>query len=335
MERRTAATKQPKPVVVPGIVDTIAGAMSLVLEHPLLFTIPVLFDLYVWLGVRLSPAAFTDAFGRLLLRANSADATNVADNLRRFGERSDMTELLGVLLPSLLVGIGNQDLPTLWRGASYDPGSWWIVAGLSVVFLVLGAGLSMLYRVPLAVLIHGEPLTIARVGRATLWAWIRSIGLFFIVIGLGLLIGGPLLVGAAVLQVLGVDAVPLLTLALILPAIWAAIYLYFTLDAIVVSEVGPLRAIYLSFNVVRRNFWPTVGFALAVLLISTGLPRVWERLIGNPPGLVLAIIANAFIGTGLAVASMMFYDNRLRRWRPDAARSQPERGASVPSVVKP
>lgn len=334
MERRTAATKQPQPAVVPGIVDTIAAAMSLVLEHPLLLTVPVLFDAYIWLGVRISPEALTDSLRRLLERANSTDATTVADNLRRLGERSDLTELLGLLLPSLLVGISDSDLPSLWRGASYDPGSWWMVVVLTVVLLVLGAGISMLYRVPLAALIHGEPLTVARVGRAAMWAWIRSIGLFFVVLGLGLLVGGPLLVGAAVLQLLGVNAVPLLTLALILPAIWAAIYLYFTLDAIVVSEVGPLRAIYLSFNVVRRNFWPTVGFALAVLLISSGLPRVWERLVGNPPGLVLAILVNAFIGTGLAVASMMFYDNRLRRWRPDAARSKDERSAPLPSVGK-
>ena len=333
MFRRSSATNQPNPAkqaVVPGIVDTIASAMSLVLEYPLLLTIPVLFDLYVWLGVRLSPEALTESLRRLLLRANSADATTVADNLRRFGERSDLTELVGLLLPSLLVGIGDGDLPALWRDATYDPGRWWLVAALTVVLFVLGAGISMLYRVPLAALIRGEPLSIGRVWRATLWAWVRSLGLFFLVIGLGLLVGGPMLVAAAVLQLMGINAVPLLTLALILPAIWAAIYLYFTLDAIVVSEVGPLRAIYLSFNVVRRNFWPTVGFALAVLLISTGLPRVWERLVGNPPGLVLAILANAFIGTGLAVASMMFYHNRLRRWRPDGASDQ-RRATVTPS----
>jgi hypothetical protein len=47
---------------------------------------------------------------------------------------------------------------------------------------------------------------------------------------------------------------------------------------------------------------------------------VWDVLIENPPGIVIALVANAFLGTGLSIASMMFFQERFRQLDPNAAR---------------
>ena len=106
---------------------------------------------------------------------------------------------------------------------------------------------------------------------------------------------------------------------MVIPATAAVIYFMFTPDAIVLTEVGPLRAAYLSFNVVRRNFWPALGLMGSFLLISEGLSVLWRSQMETPIGLLVGVLGNAFVGAGLAFAAMRFYDDRLRRWRPEMA----------------
>jgi hypothetical protein len=150
-------------------------------------------------------------------------------------------------------------------------------------------------------------------------ASVRFVGLIVAILGITLLFAAPAILGLLVFLLLGVNLAPLVGSLAVLAALAATIFLYFSVDAIVVLEVGPLRAIYYSFNVVRRNFWPSIGFIAAAFLISTGLPEIWKFFAGSPPGLLIAVIAHAFFAGGLAMASMIFFNDRLRQWRPMAA----------------
>jgi len=69
---------------------------------------------------------------------------------------------------------------------------------------------------------------------------------------------------------------------------------------------------YLSVNVVRRNLWQTLALTAASMTITYGLGEIWDQLAGSPPGLLTAVIANAFFAGGLAMAGMIFFNNRLR-----------------------
>jgi hypothetical protein len=68
----------------------------------------------------------------------------------------------------------------------------------------------------------------------------------------------------------------------------------------------------LSAKVVRRHIWPTLGFAMATLLVSAGLGEIWERMAGNPPGMLIAMLASGFVGCSLAIASMLFFNERWK-----------------------
>jgi hypothetical protein len=141
------------------------------------------------------------------------------------------------------------------------------------------------------------------------------LGALAIILGVGLALGLPLLFFITLLlylnQTLGV-------LALILVywiAVWVSIYIGFTAEAIVISGLGPLRAIYTSFNVVRRNIWGTLGFLALTLIIRLGSGVIWHALVNSTAGALVAIVASAYIGSGLLAARMAFYRERLRRWQ--------------------
>ncbi|HLZ07816.1 MAG TPA: hypothetical protein VKT80_04460, partial [Chloroflexota bacterium] len=91
------------------------------------------------------------------------------------------------------------------------------------------------------------------------------------------------------------------------------IYLYFWIDAIVVSDAGPLRAAVNSGRVVANNFWSSVFFIGLVLVITQGTMLIWKTVDLEPIGMVVAIAANAYIATGLTAASMLFYQTRVAR----------------------
>ncbi len=316
MQRRSAVSADRS---VPGIFDTIALAMSAVLAQPMLLIVPALLDAYLWLGARLSAQALIDPLARWLDRRAGADGRALAEGLSEMVWTQDLITLVGLFVPSILSVLERDQVAEGWTRTTVRPDDPWLVVLVSMALLILGPGVGMLFRVPLAYTLRGMSPSVTGVARATVVAWLRYLGFLALACGLFALVTGPALVVGALFLVVGVNLVPLLALLLAVPAVWAVIFLAFAREAIVMSEVGPIRAGYLSFHVVRRNFWQTVGFGLVVLLISLGLPLVWARVVGNVPGVVLAVLGNAFVATGLALAQLRFFTDRLRRWRVDLA----------------
>ena len=305
---RLGAQRSEPATPVSGVVETIADGLSLVLSYPLVALLPLAIDLALWSGLRISPES--------LLRRWS-DLSSTADSL---GFERNVLPLAALGVPSLLKAVSHDDVYSVWSGTRIEPGSWQLAATTIVGLALASTFLGTMFRIPLALVIRAEHRSLAQIARATTIAWVRLLGLFALILGTVVLISSPLLVGGAMFLLAGLDIMPLIGAALIIPATAAAIYLMFTPDAIVLTEVGPLRAAYLSFNVVRRNFWPALGLLGSVLLISEGLSVLWRSQIETPFGLLVGVLGNAFVGAGLALAAMRFYDDRLRRWRPEMAR---------------
>ncbi len=93
-------------------------------------------------------------------------------------------------------------------------------------------------------------------------------------------------------------------------ALWLMVFGFFFVDAVVVGELGPLKAFQSSVRLVSRNFWSATTFVALYLLISYGMLVVWLWLGVEPWGTALAIVGNAYISTGLAAGSMVYYRTR-------------------------
>jgi hypothetical protein len=187
-------------------------------------------------------------------------------------------------------------------------------------FMLLATLLVMVYSVPLADAAIERNRSIAATAGAIVRGWVRSLGLHVVMIGICAILIGPVIVGAAILQILGIDLLVLVGLAAAVVVLGGMLIWWFAMKAIVVSDAGPLRALYYGFAVVRRCFWQCLGFTAAWMIITVGLGEVWLQIADTAPGLLVAVIANAFFAGGLAMAGMLFYEGRIRTLAPVLSR---------------
>lgn len=302
-----------------GVIDAIADGCFAVARRPVLLIPPVTLDLFYWLGSRLTVAPLTEATIRGVQRTGTVDQELIA-SLLRFEQESNLLAVLSpgmkTLLARTLLPIPALPVPASrtvtrpWGQGVLDPGHWALVLLSLVVLGALGLLCLALYLCGVAQLVRDEPFNLRLLVRRAPACWVRLLGLGAIVVGVVALVGMPVLLLAGLLTVASISPAPLLLLA-IPPLVWLYCYLILAPEAIVVSDVGPLRAIKLSVEVVRRNFWATAGLIAATLLISQGFPLAWGLLARQVAGVPLAIVGNAFVGTGLAAAAMFFYRERL------------------------
>ena len=300
-----------------GIFATIAAAVSVLLVQPLPLLLPVAVDLYLWAGPRLSPAAVTEPLRRWIAGQPGTEAAAVAEGLATLGRSGDLAIVLGFFVPSIFGGGMPDGAVVPWRRPTFDPGDAASTLALALLLFLASVWGAMAFAWMLARVVRGRSPVGDRWLRASAVAAVRYLGfLALVVVAIAAVVVPSAIVGAVFLLV-GLDVLPLLATLLIAPAIAAYVCLAFVGDAIAFAEVGPLRACALSFGVVRRNPWPSVGLLLVLLVASAGVARLFGQMAGSLPGAALAIVAYAFVATGLALARMQFFSDRLRRWRDD------------------
>jgi hypothetical protein len=320
------------------LIDTMSEGYAAVNRRPWLVLLPLLLNLYIWFGTQLSFAPLlTDMAAFMRLSGGPAEqgvaAADWAEQMRRLGAL-DMRQMIARLnfIPTLtMYAISSTDADGTSTGLPLvrevpppiaperDTIKVYDVGGALLAFVLLNTlalPLSAIFLTQVAAAVRGDraglPTSVQRAWRAML-ALLGKVG---VLIGVGLALGLPFifLIGMLMFfsQSLGLFMVGVMLIVLF----WVSIYLGFANEAIAVSGVGPLRALHASFNIVRRNFWGTLGFLTISWLISIGSGVLWLNLAqGSTVGLFVAIAGSAYLGSGLLAARMAFYRERLRRWQ--------------------
>jgi hypothetical protein len=91
---------------------------------------------------------------------------------------------------------------------------------------------------------------------------------------------------------------------------WLAVYLAFTPHGLVRYGLGLFRAMRESVDIVRTNFFSTVTFLTAAVLLSWLTGYVWDLPASDSWFEILAIVGHAFVSAMLLVASYIFYIGR-------------------------
>lgn len=308
MQRPTKA----QPDARPRIVDLIAEGLSLAVARPWLLLIPILVDVFVWIGVKIEPRALMASLINLVEDASVEDSGDIVSSLQDLAT-SNISQLIAVFVPSMLTGVARADLYEIVDQRVWAPGSSGMVVLVATGLLLTGTLLSMVYTVPIANAILGRRQHPAALIGSIARAWGRLI--LFLALVIGALIG--LMIPIAIMSAMFAGLLPLFSSLLVLGALAALFYFYFVFDAIVVADVGPVTAIRYSVAVVSRNLRSAIGLILATLLLTTGLPAITESFLDDLPGLIIAVLLQAFIATGATAASMFFFVDRLRQWRPE------------------
>jgi len=145
-----------------------------------------------------------------------------------------------------------------------------------------------------------------------------SVGKFIRVLlfAAGLLVAGMMLVPLWMLLVGAIMAIvpPLGMLAWSLSiglGSYLVLHLLFVVPGVLVGGRGLLRAIWESILLIHTQFSSVVGLVLLVVVISQGLGFVWSLPSGDSWSLLIGILGNGCIATGLTAALFVFYQERV------------------------
>lgn len=297
------------------LIDTLSAGYRLLHRRLWVLAIPTALSAYLWLGAPVTLSPVTDGVRRAL--ADAARALGGDEASREGWARQILSADVRVAMAWL------NFVPLMAPPAGAAPGGRWgalvieqplQIVGAALVINLLALVLSSLYLTVLAEAVRGEargPLErVRRAGRVALdiVRYLLALG------GFGLILALPFLAISA-LVIVALPASTLLVLLIWYVALfWAYVYTGFAPEAISLGRAGPLRAIYHSVGVVRRDLAGTLGLLLLSFVIANGLGLVWRQIAVSPPGVALAILGSAYVGSGLAAARMVFYRDRLARW---------------------
>ena len=70
-----------------------------------------------------------------------------------------------------------------------------------------------------------------------------------------------------------------------------------------------------------KTFGVVIFFIVLVNVLQTGLMYIWRLLATSSVGTLAGILGNAYVGTGLAMASFLFYLDRYVAWQDARSRA--------------
>ena len=322
-----------------GIIDTLSAGFSAVNRRLWVIAIPVFLDLFLWLGPKLTAAGpvqrFFGFYGDLSTRSSSEligqimsspDQVEAATQIAKLGEDFRDVNFFNVMAwqsPSLILSqLGNAP-----AGLLNSP-VWNINRGMILVGLILGMALLSLViqSAYLSTIVQG-----IRAGEADLQPltkriavnWVRLLAYCALILGMVLFLGIPVMLVIGLVGMVSPAIASLMSGLLLAIALWTALYMFFAVAAMFVSDVDPVRGVWYSLGVVRRHFWSAFGLIILVLVIRFGMAKIWGLTLGNPMGVITAILGHAYVEAGLAAASMIFFRDRFLIWQQVSQSSKP------------
>lgn len=307
-----------------GVIDSLSAGLNLITERAWIIVVPVLLDIWYWLGPRLSISPLLRRIEELLIRSAPAampeapvDIDVVNNMIDVIGQQFNLFSLLSASLmgvPTLMAGASSNDAGVL------EISGWMALIGAATFLILVGLAIGCLYFTLIVRELVEEPGDHLPLLRQAGVMWLRIVALVLLVLFLGVALFVPYSFLIGLLSLIAGGVASVLMSLFYVGVIWAAVYLFFTVDAIALNDVGPIRAIWNSANIVARNFWSAFGLIALIFILSQGLSLIWQRLGEvHPVGMIIGIAGHAFIGSGLVAAGLLFYRDRYQHWKQQVA----------------
>jgi hypothetical protein len=317
--------KLPAPPV--GIIASIASGFETVNARLELILLPLVLDLFLWLGPHLSVKPVLDQSLAALLsllatpagvdQATAQSLETLREQMKAafvaYGERFNFFSRLSTLplgLPSLIGG----------RGALLVPGgtpvTWFVDNApeyvlLFVSFSLLGLFLGAFYFGGIAQQVRDARLNWRLLLQQVWGDWARLTALTTVAFIVLALLSLPVLLVAVLLALIH----PLLaSFAISTVALWLLIYLGFTLHGIILQRRGLFSAMWDSIRLAHASLPQTLALYTAVIFIYVGLDWVWSLAADDSWLLLVGVLGHAVVATALVAATFVFYKDRYRWW---------------------
>jgi len=309
------------------IIEALTAGFNTITRRLWLILIPATLDVYLWLGPKISIARLVRRLDPLLtpeatMNLSESDAYNLAMSREAFIEMGESFNLFSLLsntflgLPNLIV-IGSSNLSP--NQPTMEVANGWIGLGLVVAFVLISVVIACFYLVIIAQVVRDGKVNLENMSRRVLSVSGRIVALGIILLLIMLVLILPISIFLTLVAFVSQGFAIMLLGAFSLMVFWGSIivmvYLFYFIDDLVINENGLLQSVWNSMIMVRRNLWPTLGIILLTNVLGAGLMLIWQRLAFASWGMVIAILGNAFVGSGLVAAVMIFYMDRYRKWQ--------------------
>lgn len=305
------------------IIDSLSAGYRFVTGRLHLLLLPIALDLVLWGTPRLSIGPLLDKVAEIYQNAAQMDglttdlssvAQQASELLVEWGQQSNLLNLIanGFLFHVPSVMAIAEPLPNVAIREISNPVA---VVALFLLLALVGLFLGVVYFGLLA-----DRLPIGAGARSRDWTeflilslhrWAKTVLLVIVVILGFIAVLVPVTLGATLIALLSPPIASLLMALMSGLAFVALFYLYFSTAGLVTDDLTIMNAISRSVQLVRNSFWSTFGFIILINLISLGFSLIWVALTSYvPAGTIVAIVGNAYIGTGLAMALIIFYRTR-------------------------
>lgn len=301
---------------VPGVIETLSAGFTTVNRKLWLITIPVVLDLCYWLGPRLSIAPLMREIATVLSvpAGSPPEYVQAISDLQTLIEQSGSSSNLLATLSSRLLGVPSliivgRPIVGVFAGV-IEIHNYLALAGLLALLGLVGLFIGCSYLKLIAQQVQDEHLDIRYLSRRIWVYWLRITVIVVLAMILSLVAALPLSIVLTITALLSQSMASLLVGVFWAVLFWIGLYFFFVPKAILLSEAGIWESLWLSFQLVRTNFWPTLGLVILTYVITAGLSLIWESLTGNAWLDFVGIVGNAYVGTGLLAAAFIFYRDR-------------------------
>lgn len=307
----------------PGVIASLQAGFNVVSNRIALIVLPVLLNVFLWLGPRVSIGqwygAILDSWITLLKRNNFsaqelAVYTDAVPLLMDFMDKLNWlgwVRTLPIGIPALMLDLPRTfPVPTpLGIQNVIQLSSIAVIMGSVLLLTLIGwLGGGLYFRI-----VAGASLGEDEAGIGLFRAFTQTI-LLSILWGIGsVIITLPLLLVVSLLSALN----PLLAQAaffiILFFMFWLIVPLFFTPHGIFVRKQNALASIMSSLRMSRFTLPTSSMFVLSVFLLSRGLSYLWMVPASDSWLLLVGILGHAFISTTLLAASFVYYRD-MNNW---------------------
>jgi hypothetical protein len=301
----------------PGVIGSIRAGFEAVSSHVILILLPLLLDLLLWLGPRLSVSdilgpvyqLFFDQVRRGLSAQDEINQLVTFQDLLREGlQQYNLVSLVSRLqtfpigIPSLLAKTMPVDTP-LGAQNAVQVASPLGMSGYVFLFVPIGWVLGALYyRWVSGAILRGRDGYIGipyAIFQTLLLSALWLVFLFMISI--------PVTMFLAFLTLLSPALASIALFVMVLAMFWLVVPFFFIPHGIFVRRQNAFRSIVSSFRMVRYSFPSSALFVFCIFILTTGLNYLWSVPPGDSWMTLIGIAGHAFITTALLAASFVYY----------------------------
>lgn len=326
----------------PGVINSLKTGFDVVASHVILILMPLLLDIFLWLGPRLSANDLLGPMYQAFFEQARLSLTSATDLKRLaafqdiFNELLQRFNLFSLISRLQTFPVGVSSLAAKVMPENSPMGTFSIVqvpsplALLGYMFLLVLIGWlvgGVYFRWVSGMVLGGNEASIS-LGRAIVQTILLSM-IWFVAL---IFISVPVLLIIMALTFISPVLASGAFFVILLLAFWLVVPVFFTPHGIFIRKQNALYSIYTSLRMARFTL-PTSGmFVFSVFILSTGLNYLWSVPDSDSWMMLIGIAGHAFITTALLAASFAYYRDMNVWLQMIFEQLQQKKGATARSV---